>query len=609
MKGYAGAALHIDLGGRKISKKQLDRELVQTYIGGKGTGNVLNYMYNRKVFDPLSAENTMVIATGPGGGTSLPTATKLGLFARAPLNDVVMESYLGGSFGHFMRKAGCDVIIIQGAAERPVFLKIIDQQVSLENASWLWGKDIYQTEDLLKQNVGSRAKILSIGPAGENLVRYACIGHNRHRHFGRMGAGALMGSKKLKAIALVGTGEVEVHDRQGFKNYVKQLNKRIKQHPATGEVYPMAGTVNFVSKANALGVFPSHYWYEGQARYKDRIDFNYMQKHTLVKQTRCFGCPIGCAHINRIKDGPHAGIQIDGPEFETIYVFGGLCDVSDLSEIIWLNDLCDRLGVDTMHAGNVLGLLMSATEQNRVPAEYRIQFGDTEKMALFIKNIARREKNWFIMGEGLKRIARKLNLSDLAIHVKGLEPAGYDPRGVQSMAVTYGISNRGATHLSSNSYARDISGAARDFELEGEDKTLERLSVHRKGELVYNMVNFNAIADCFILCRFLNRDLLTWEDYSESLYLLTGMEKTKKQLTETANNIITMGRWFNMETMLNSSDDLLPERFYTQPIISMGSRGAVVDKGEYLKELKQYYSLRNWNEQGMPNFRPPLPGI
>jgi len=604
MKGLQRVLLRIDLGEKSITREIVNPAMVERYIGGKGMGTCLNFNLNLNVTDPFSEKNTMIFVTGPGAGTSLPTTTKLGFFARAPLTGTGLESYVGGSIGHFMKKAGYDVIIIQGASEKPVYIKIIDNQVSIQEASHLWGKDIYDTERLVKEETGQHTRVLSIGPAGEKLLRYSCIGHARNRHFGRMGSGAIMGSKKLKAIAVVGTGEVPVYDADGLKRYVRELNIRIKEHPATGNVYPLAGTVNFVSKANALGVFPSHYWYRGEAKYKDRIDFNAMQQNTLVKQTRCFGCSIGCAHINRINKGPHGGIEIDGPEFETIYVFGGLCDVSSLEDIIWLNDLCDRLGVDTMHVGNVLGLLMYATEKKRLEREFRIEFGNTEKMACFIQKIARREGKWFLLGEGLSRISEELNLKDLVIHVKGLEPAGYDPRGVQSMAITYGISNRGATHLSSNSYARDISGEARDFELEGKDRSIQRNSMKRKGELVYNMINFNGIADCFVYCRFLNRDLLTWEDYSEALYLLTGMEKSPDELKEIANNIITLGRWFNLKSGFGSQDDLLPERFYNEPLISGGSNGFMVDKKDYLREVKHYYFLRNWDENGIPRFMP-----
>lgn len=480
----------------------------------------------------------------------------------------------------------------------------MDEEVSIEDAVALWGKDIYETENDLKNRLGSKANIMAIGPAGERLVRYACIGHNHNRHFGRMGAGALMGSKKLKAIALIGSGSVDVHDAKGLKQFVRELNVRIKEHPGTGKVYPLAGTVNFVSKANDLGVFPSHYWHEGEARHRDKIDFEYMRKNTLVRQTRCYGCSIGCAHINKVNDGPYAGIEIDGPEFETIYVFGGLCDVKDIREIIKVNDVCDRLGIDTMQTGNILGMLMDATEQKRVPIEYHIEYGDTEKMLLFIDRLVNRNNNWRILGEGLRSIAQRFGLEDMAIHVKGLEPAGYDPRGVQSMAVTYGVGNRGATHLSSNSYARDISGVAREFEISGEDKTIDRFSLDKKAELVYNMINFNAIADCFIFCRFLNRDLLTWEDYSKTLYLLTGTMKNKSEFVEIANDIVTLGRWYNIKNGLTFADDMLPERFYTEPNVSENSNGKIISKNDYIREIKKYYSYRKWNEVGIPNFVP-----
>jgi len=604
MKGYCGVVLRIDLTDKRILREPLPAFLAERYIGGKGFGTYLNYCENPPSIDALSPENKIIIVTGPGAGTIIPTSTRIGLFAKAPLNNLGIDSYLGGSFGHYLKRAGYDILIIEGKSAQPVFIQIVDEEVSIEDAVALWGKDIYETENVLKNRLGSKANIMAIGPAGERLVRYACIGHNHNRHFGRMGAGALMGSKELKAIALIGTGSVDVHDAKGLKQFVRELNVRIKEHPGTGKVYPLAGTVNFVSKANNLGVFPSHYWHEGEARYKDKIDFEYMRKNTLVRQTRCYGCSIGCAHINKINDGPYAGIEIDGPEFETIYVFGGLCDVKDIRDIIKLNDVCDRLGIDTMQTGNILGMLMDATEQKRVPKVYHIEYSDTEKMLSFINRLVNRDNNWHILGEGLHSTAQQFGLEDMAIHVKGLEPAGYDPRGVQSMAVTYGVGNRGATHLSSNSYARDISGIAREFEISGEDKTIDRFSLDKKAELVYNMINFNAIADCFIFCRFLNRDLLTWEDYSKTLYLLTGTMKNKNEFVEIANNIVTLGRLYNIKNGLTSADDMLPERFYTEPNISENSNGKIIAKNDYIREIKKYYSYRNWNEEGIPNFVP-----
>jgi aldehyde:ferredoxin oxidoreductase len=608
MKGYKGCILRVDLTSGSIVREELPQTLADRYIGGKGLGTALHCGENPPAVDSLSPGNRMFFVTGPGAGTSLPTACRSGLFCRSPLNGLGVDSYCGGSFGHFMKKAGYDVIVVEGRANSPAHLRIADGSVSIEDASDLWGKDIYETEAAVKERAGEGARVLSIGPAGERLVRYACIGHDRNRHFGRMGSGAVMGSKNLKAISVTGTGMVEVHDPEGLKQYVKELHRRIKEHPATGRVYPLAGTVNFVSKANALGVFPSHYWHRGEARAKERINFEFMQEHTLVKQTRCHGCLIGCAHINRIGDGPYAGIEIDGPEFETIYVFGGLCDVGDVREIIKLNDVCDRLGIDTMHAGNVIGLLMDATEKGRVPEHFRIGFGDTERILEFLDAVARREGPWFLIGEGVREAARRLGLSDLAIHVKGLEPAGYDPRGVQSMAITYGVGNRGATHLSSNSYARDISGTAREHELAGPDRSVKRATLERKAELVFNMINFNAVADCFIYCRFLNRDLLTWEDYTRALSLLTGAEKGEAELKRIANDIVTLGRRYNIACGLTADDDLLPERFYAEANVSEQSGGLTVSKEDYLRELQVYYEMRGWGADGVPT-RAPETGI
>jgi len=604
MKGYCGTVLRVNLSKGTIKKESLPQELVDSYIGGKGFGTVYHFRENIPKSDPLSPQNKLIIASGPGTGTPLPTATRIGLFAISPLNGLGIDSYLGGSFGHFMRKAGYDVIIIEGKSLKPVFLKIVNSNISIEDARYLWGKEIYETESLLKVTFGKNARILSIGKAGEKLVRYSCIGNDYNRHFGRMGAGAVMGSKGLKAIVVIGTGKVTVYDPDGLKRYILDLNKRIKENPSTGVVYPQSGTPSFVAAGNLLGVFPSHYWHRGQAKQWENLTFEYMEEQTLVKQTRCFGCPIGCAHINRIPDGPYSGIEIDGPEYETIYAFGGLCDVGDIREVIKLNDICDRLGVDTISTGNILGLLMDATEKGRIPEEFHIRFGDTGRMIEFIERIAQREGEWWILGEGIRNISEEFGLQDLSIHVKGLEPAGFDPRGLQSMAVTYGVGNRGASHLTSNAYARDIAGKARDHEIGGEDKSVDRLSLEKKAELVYNMINFNVIADCFILCRFLNRDLLTWDDYSKMLFLLTGNEKKREKLEQIANNLITLGRLYNIKSGLSIRDDILPERFFSEPIGIPGSDGSAVSKERYFQQLTQYYRMRNWDEKGVPRFSP-----
>jgi aldehyde:ferredoxin oxidoreductase len=599
--------LRVDLGSGGIRLETLPADWLAHYLGGKGLGTCLQQRENPPEVDPFSPEGRIILVAGPAAGTPVPTATRLALFARSPLNGLTLESYLGGSFGHYMKKAGYTAIVIEGRAAHPVYLLIRDGEAAILDAGTLWGGEIYATEKALKGLHGERAQVLSIGPAGEHLVRYACVGHNLHRHFGRMGAGAVMGSKNLKAVVLLGTGAVEVHDPAGLKEYVRELNLRIREHPGTGKVYPLSGTVNFVSKANAFGVFGSHYWRRGEAVAAERIGFEYMREHTLVRQTRCHACLIGCAHINRVNDGPYAGVEIDGPEFETIYAFGGLCDVADIREIIKLNDCCDRLGLDTMHAGNLLGLLMDATEQGRLPGELRLAWGDTPRMLGFLQRIVSREGRFHLLGEGLVPVAAELGLEDLAIHVKGLDPSAYDPRGVQSMAITNGVGIRGATHLSSNSYARDISGTAREHELEGPDRTVDRFSLARKAELVANMIDFNVVGDCFILCRFLNRDLLTWADYSRMLYLLTGLRKDEKELKGIANDIVTLGRWYNLARGLGLADDLLPARFYEEPNVSAKSGGHVVSRQEYLAELRRYYARRNWDEQGVPRYRPWLP--
>lgn len=599
MYGYAGRILRVNLSDGSIETSVLPETLIENYLGGKGFGRYLLSEETKPGIDPLGPDNKLIFTVGPAAGTILPTATRFMVTARSPLTGAAVDSYCGGSWGHALKLAGYDVVIIAGMSRTPIMLIVDNDRIRIEPVSDLWGKDVYQTEDLLRKQLGDNSswKIVSIGPAGENKVRYAAIAHNKYRHLGRSGAGAVMGSKNLKAIAVRGTNRPQVYNESELKSYVKELNCRIKKHPATGHNYPVEGTPVMVAVANAAGTFPSKNWQNGEVPHVEKIDSDALAR-TRIRQGRCLGCTIGCAHISRIEHPKFGLIEIDGPEYETIYAFGGLCMVDNIEDIIALNSICDQLGLDTISCGATVAFAMEAYERGDLELQEPLNWGDTERIAGLIEDIAYCRRDGVLLAEGSARVAKKIGV-DYAVHVKGLEPAGYDPRGLKSMALTYAVSSRGATHLTTNAYSRDISGKPRPHEVFGQEVSLSRLAIDYKADLVYNMMNFNTIADCFILCRFLNRDLMTWEEYSEIIYLITGRTYTVENLETVSERINTLNRLYNQREGFTKTDDFLPTR-WSRGIRNGNSQGAYVSSVEMEQMLLEYYTLRGWDENGVP---------
>ncbi|MBM4237260.1 MAG: aldehyde:ferredoxin oxidoreductase, partial [Euryarchaeota archaeon] len=342
-------------------------------------------------------------------------------FFRSPLTGIWGESYSGGHLGPHIKKAGYDVVIIKGKARSPTYLTVVDDAVSFRDASGLWGRNTMETEDSVRKEMGEeKAKIMTIGPAGENLVRFACVCNDYYRQLGRTGAGAVMGSKNLKAIAFLGSGEVELADEDKFASVVKEVQARIpKDGPMT-----KFGTPAMVSARNALGAFPTHYWQRGYFDAHGGINALAMGKEILDRNKACWNCPVACGKMSSVKDGKYRGVTVEGPEYETIFAFGGLCDIGDIKAIAKANEVCDRLGLDTITAGNVIGFAMRAFELRKLDSSFPIRFGDEEVAMKLLEMIAQRQDLGDILADGVRAAAKTLGLDDIAVHVKGLEPPG-----------------------------------------------------------------------------------------------------------------------------------------------------------------------------------------
>lgn len=581
MKGFYYKHLIIDLTKTSFVFEDLDRELVRTTLGGKGLATRLMLENTLPGVDPLGPDNHVMIASGPFTGSSIYGSCRYGVFAKSPLTGGYGESYSGGTFAASLSRTGVDLITIQGTADRPVWLEIEPERVRFHDAEDVWGKDTFETEDLLKSRVeAKRPGVMVIGPAGENLVAFAVIKNDRHRVAGRTGMGAVFGSKKIKGIVCHGDRKPEFHDPQGIKQYKRDMLSRLKEDPVA-HAYRTMGTPMMVDILNNAGAFPTRYWHKGTLETKDRINAPAIADRIDPKPHACPDCFLGCGKYVRVSQGRHKGLKLEGPEYETLYAFGGLCLIDEIEEIVYLNDLCDRCGVDTISSGNLIALAMEASRTGRL--DQKVSYRSADAAADLIRSITARQGLGDILAQGIKAASRHLGMESEAIHVKGMEPAGYDPRVLKGMGLAYAVCERGACHLRATFYKPELAGIIAPDAIEG------------KAELFIDFENRCTLFDSLILCRFF-RDIYTWEELSGSIYLATGVRYDKEGLEKIVNTIKDNTRRFNLREGLTREDDTLPPRFFDQDL--PGSNG--ITRDELNRLVSDYYKLRGWNAEGIP---------
>lgn len=584
MKGYTGKFLRLNLTDQTQDEIPLKKKIAREYIGGKGFGAHLLLTELKNGVDPLSPDSILAFMTGPLTGTMAPTSNRYGVFFKSPLTGIWGESYSGGHLAPQMKRAGYDGIIISGRANSPTFISIIDRKVQFHDASHLWGMNTRETEDAVMEQLGQPdAKVMTIGPAGENMVNFACISNDYFRQLGRAGGGAVMGSKNLKAIAIKGTKKVGLADEESFAAKVKEILAKIpKDGPLT-----VQGTPVMVNAQNALGTFPTHYWQKGFFDAHETINAQTMLKLIVDKNKACWNCPVSCGKLSSVKEGEFKGTVVEGPEYETIFAFGGLCEIADIRAVTKANEICDLLGLDTITAGNVVGFTMRANELDRLELGFPIDFGSAEDTFKLLRMISYREGIGDILADGVMRASEFLDLEDIAVHVKGLEPPGYDPRGYNGMALSYGVGVRGADHLRSSVFLPEGRGVVDRFAVEG------------KGRFVKRSEDFLAIFDSMILCNFVS-GAYSWEDLTDLYKYATGFDVNTDELKRCAERIVNMARTFSTREGISRKDDYLPNIFYEVPFTEGSSKAHVVVKEDYDRMLDEYYKARNWSEEGIP---------
>ena len=577
--------LEVNLSTEHIQRKAAPQELVGTYIGGKGVGARILFDRLRPKTDALGPENLLILETGPFTGLNLSGGEKLGVVFKSPQTSAFGEAYCGGYFAPAMKKTGFDYIIVRGIAHKPVYLFVDDDTVEIRKADHLWTKDTFETEEILKQDHGKTVQVISIGPAGENLVKYACITHAQGFLLGRAGVGTVMGSKKLKAIVVHGTQKREITKQNEVEAIKKDLNGKLKDRGIL-----LDGTPETLMMTQLMGALPTRNWTEGEFEGAEEINLDKMKEKIIVRKRSCQACIVACKNMSEVKEGPYAGTQVSGPEYETLFSLGALCGNSNLESIAKANEVCNRLGMDTISAGNVIAFGMECHNKGLLSKKelegVDLTFGNHEVIIAMLRKIAYREGIGDTFAEGVKNASEKIKGSHtFAVHAKGLELPGYDPRATAEMALSYVTSDRGGCHLRSIAYRPDMTGT------EG------------KVEMVKDLEDYYAVCDSMILCRFVTYPVvgpIYWENLAELYSLVIERPVTKADLVSTGERINNLCRMFNVREGITRKDDYLPDRFTVEPLQKGQFDGTVLNKETFDAMLNEYYTLRKWDMNGIP---------
>ena len=592
--GYRGMRLEIDLSRQSVKKFPLERDLAEAYLGGKGFGAKTLFDHLLPGCHPLSPENMLVFATGPLTGTLAPSSGRFEVCTKSPLTGLWLDSNCGGFFGPELKFAGYDLIVIKGAAEKPVMLVIDDDVVLLKEASETWGKNTLETHQWIKDRLGKDFRVACIGPSGENGVLFACI-ISEFRAIGRGGAGAVMGSKNLKAIAVRGSQAVSIEDPERFLNLNKEAFNEIAINPDTGGGRQKYGTNVILSLMNEAGIHPVRNFQKGKFSGTGLVNEDTIEA-LYVRNKACFGCPIYCSKIAKVESGPYAGCFTEGPEYENVWTFGANCENTDLGAIIQAEYLCDLYGLDSISTGGVIGFLMECREKGLLTEKdtgFPLGFGESEGIIQAVHLIGKREGPGKLWGEGVKKVASEINGSeDFAIHVKGMELPAYDPRSSTGMALAYATSDRGGCHLRSWPIGEEILA---------DQQRMDPFSTEFKAELVMNEQDLFCLFNCSGICLFATF-AVTLKQIVPFLHSSTGLEVFSStdevlRIGERTNNLV---RLFNIREGLTKEMDTLPERFFKEPLQGGPCDGRIADLSVLMEE---YYFVRGWDEEGIPTKR------
>ena len=598
--GYAKRLLEVNLSDKNIRTSPLEDKMLMKFLGGGGLAAKLFLDRFSPGTDPLSPENPLIVMTGPLVGTRLPGTSRFAICARSPLTGFWGIGTCGGNFGPELKFAGYDGILLEGASEKPVYLVVDDESVDIQDASDLWGKDIYDVTDILKErHSGTRKpKILAIGQAGENQVLYASIANDKAHYIGRTGMGAVMGSKQLKAIVVRGTGKVLPALEDKYEAVRSSVMEKCKSSMVAQSLQSM-GTAAAMDLGMMTGDVPIRNWTGAEFEGSGQIGGPAMTADYLTKVHACYACPIACKRVVKVDSGPYQTAEGPGPEYETCCTFGSYIENDNLEGIIKANELCNLYGLDTITCGATIAFAMECYEKGILTAAdtdgIELKWGDIDAALRMLEKIANRQGIGDILAEGSTRAAQKLGkgAEDLVVAVKGLELPAHDPRGFHGMGLEYAVGYRGACHLQHMSLY--IEQGMSSFEEAGFKEDYMGTESQGKAEMVLLSQNMGVPASSICLCVFAYA-CMDVQDVADMIHSVTGWEFSAQDLLDAGERI-----WLLMRGMTNlmgatGADDRLPPNSLI-PLEASMSAGSVPDMDLMIKE---YYALRGLDANGVP---------
>lgn len=603
--GYAGKILRINLTNNSIKIKPTEKRLMAEFLGGRGFNSKRLYDETSKDVDPLSPQNKLMFATGPLVGTAFPLGARFNVSAKSLLTGILGDSNAGGHFAAEMKLAGYDQIIIEGKSPKLIYILIKNQEIQVLNAKHLVGKDVHETTAIIQKDLGEKTvQVATVGPAAENRVLYAGIFANLMRPAARTGMGTVMASKNLKALALKGTGTIEIADSRNFWKIVEEIEEETYTHP---QYWPrrIMGTTRILMLADKLGILPTRHFTSATFEHAEEVSGEKLAREYNVKSRACFSCIVPCSRLYVIREGKYAGLFGEGPEYEALSSFTARVGNSNLNLALKAVNLANRLGLDAITASECIAWAMELYEKGELTKKetdgLELKWGNGEVILALIKKIVYRKGFGDLLADGVKKAAEKLGKGkEIAFHVKGLEIIQADPRGLKGYGLGYAVSSRGADHLRSEPFIELSDNPEKGMEMFGAPEATLRLAYKGKGKLVRHFENWCAITDALEICKNLaeNMELLPFDRAAEITDAVTGLHFTDEAMFEIGERIVNLERAYLVREGIRRKDDELPARFINEPLQDGNSKGAIFETEPMLDE---YYREREWNlKTGIP---------
>lgn len=590
--GYAGQILRVNLSTGRTATEPLPESMAREYLGGRGFAARVLYDEVPRGAEPLSAENKVIVAAGPLSGLFLPGSGKITFATKSPATGGYGDSNMGGHMASELKYAGYDMIIIEGASEKPVYLFIDDEKVELHDASRYWGQGAMKSERMMLDDIGEDFRVTTIGPAGENLVKYACVSHDFGRQAGRTGVAAVMGFKKLKAIAIRGSKTIPVPDPRKMLEVGGQMYERCFDKPGFKEWTP-EGTAGVTDWANQVGAFPTKNFWTGYFEGHKNINGSALRERIKVLDKGCFGCPIPCGKYSKVSMNGQT-VHVEGPEYESIALLGGNLMLDSIEKVAYANYVCDELGIDTISAGNVVAFAMECMEKGIITRDQvgrDLKWGDIDDAVWMINQIAKRQGIGAVLAEGVRYAAAQFGggSEKFAIHVKGLEWSGYEARYAPSMMLAYITCDLGAHHNRAWAITHDVA-TGRD-------------SLEGKTDKVIELQHVRPMFDNLGVCR------LQWVEigfetgnYVGLFETATGVAYTWEDLMEVSERVWNLTRAFSLREVegFGRQSDYPPARFMEEPMPTGPAKGKRLTREQIDLMLDEYYAKRGWTRDGVP---------